>query len=104
MTLLSVLNGLLGIAVLIGIALLASNNKRRINWRLVASGFGLQILFAILILKGTELAVHFAPLGWPKLFFEWVSIGFVTILGFTTEGAKFIFGNLANSPGATDSL
>ncbi len=68
------------------------------------SGFGLQILFAILMLKGSELAPYFAPLGWPMLFFEWVSYGFVKVLGFTTEGAKFVFGNLAMGPGNEGSL
>lgn len=104
MTFLSFLNGLLGLCVLVGIAFLFSNNKRGINWRLVLSGFGLQAVFAVLMLKGTELSVYFSPLGWPKLFFEWVSYGFVRILGFTTDGAKFVFGNLAIGPGAEGSL
>ena len=104
MSLLSFLNGLFGLAVLIGIAYAFSNNKKLVNWRLVISGFVLQIIFAILMLKGTELSVHFPPLGWPKLFFEWVSYGFVKVLGFTTEGAKFVFGNLAIGPGNQGNL
>ncbi|MBI5472831.1 MAG: NupC/NupG family nucleoside CNT transporter [Ignavibacteriae bacterium] len=104
MTVVSVLNGLLGMAVLLGIALLASNNKRRVNWRLVASGLVLQIIFAVLMLKGEELSVYFSPLGWPKLLFENISYGFVVLLGFTTEGAKFVFGNLANAPGTKDTM
>lgn len=104
MTIMSFLNGAFGLLVLVGIAFLVSNNKRRINWRLVLSGFVLQIVFAVLMLKGTELSTYFSPLGWPRLFFEWLSVGFVTILGFTTDGAKFVFGNLANSPGTQDSL
>ncbi len=99
MTILSFVNGIVGLAVLVGIAFLVSNNKRSINWRLVLSGFALQIVFAILILKGRELSVYFSPLGWPKILFEKVSYGFVILLGFTTEGAKFVFGNLAVSPG-----
>lgn len=104
MTLMSFLNGLFGLTVLIGIAFAFSNNKRHINWRLVVLGFLLQIIFAVLMLKGSELSVYFSPLGWPKLFFEWVSTGFVIILGFTTDGAKFIFGNLAVGPGNEGSL
>lgn len=104
MTLLSVLNGALGLGVLVGIAYLVSNNKKRINWRLVLSGFLLQIVFAVLMLKGADLAVYFGPLGWPKLFFEWVSVAFVKVLGFTTDGAEFIFGRLADGPGVQDSL
>lgn len=104
MTLMSFLNGLLGLVVLVGIAFAFSNNKRRINWRLVILGFALQLVFAILMLKGTELSAYFSPLGWPKLFFEWISTGFVIILGFTTDGAKFVFGNLAVGPGNEGNL
>ncbi|MEO8168893.1 MAG: nucleoside transporter C-terminal domain-containing protein [bacterium] len=104
MTFSSILNGLFGVFVLIGIAFLVSNNKRKINWRLVASGFGLQIIFAVLMLKGTELSAYFAPLGWFKIFFEKISYGFVVILGFTTEGAKFVFGNLAVGPGTEGNM
>lgn len=104
MTLLSILHGLAGIAVLLGIAFACSNNKKLINWRLVAAGFVLQILFAILMLKGADLAVHFSPLGWPKLLFEKLSYGFVKLLGFSTEGAKFVFDKLALGPGNEGSL
>jgi len=104
MSLLSVLNGLLGIVLLVGIAFALSNNRKRINWRLVVSGFALQVIFAIFMLQGKNLEQHFAPLGWPMLLFEWLSKLFVTILGFTTEGAKFVFGNLAISPGNEGSM
>lgn len=100
----SLLNGIIGLSLLIGIALLMSNNKRRINWRLVGSGFLLQIVFAIFMLKGKVMATYFAPLGWPVTLFEWLSRGFVTVLGFTSEGARFVFGPLANSPGSEGSL
>ncbi len=104
MSLLSILNGLFGISVLIGMAFLFSNNRRRINWRTVIAGFVLQFVFAVLILKGAELSEYFSPLGWPKWFFEKLSYGFVVLLSFTTEGAKFVFGDLAKSPGADGSL
>ncbi len=41
----------LGLAVFLGIAWLASNNRRAIRWRIVAWGIGLQVLFALAILK-----------------------------------------------------
>jgi CNT family concentrative nucleoside transporter len=104
MTVGSFLNGLLGIAVLLGIALAFSNNRRRVNWRLVASGLLLQFVFGILILRGAQLGAYFPPLGWPRLIFEWISRGFVLVLGFATEGARFIFGSLAVPPGADGSL
>lgn len=100
----SLLRGILGLAVLLGIAWALSNNKRLVNWRLVAAGLGLQLVFGILMLKGRELATVFSPFGWPLALFELISRGFVLVLGFTTEGARFIFGSLANPPGAEGSL
>ncbi len=99
-----ILRGILGLILLVGIAFLFSNNKKNINWRLVISGIVLQVIFAILILKGDYLGTLFSPLGWPKDFFYWVSGFFVLLLNFTTEGAKFVFGNLAVSPGQDGSL
>jgi len=99
-----ILRGILGIILLLGIAFLLSNNKKKINWRLVGGGLTLQITFAFLILKGEYLRSVFSPLGWVKDFFSWVSYFFVVLLNFTTEGAKFVFGNLAISPGQDGSL
>jgi len=104
MEFISILRGLLGMILLIGIAFLLSNNKKKINWKLVLYGLGLQFLFAVLIIKGDFLASYFSPLGWVKNFFAWVSSFFVLILNFTTEGAKFVFGNLAVSPGTEESM
>ena len=42
--------GLFGLAVLIGIVWLFSNNRRAIDWKLVATGITLQIAFAALVL------------------------------------------------------
>lgn len=99
-----ILRGILGLIILVGIAFLFSNNKRNINWRLVMSGIFLQLVFAFLILKGDYLRQYFSPFGWPKDFFYWVSGFFVLLLNFTTEGAKFVFGTLAVSPGQDGSL
>jgi CNT family concentrative nucleoside transporter len=99
-----IIRGILGIILLLGIAFILSNNKKHINWRLVGGGLALQIIFAFLILKGEYLRSIFAPLGWVKDFFYWISGFFVIVLNFTTEGAKFVFGNLAISPGLDGSL
>jgi CNT family concentrative nucleoside transporter len=76
--------GLFGLAVLIGIAWLASNNKRRVDWKLVAVGVGLQIGFAALVLL--------VPGG--KDVFDAIGHGFVRVLSFVNEGSRFIFGSL----------
>ncbi len=104
MDIISVLRGLIGILLLIGISFLISNNKKKINWRLVLSGLALQFVFALLILKGEDMRSSFSPLALPKDFFASVSYVFVLILNFTTEGARFVFGNLALPPGSENSL
>ena len=104
MDFISVLRGILGIGIIIAIAFLLSNNKRKVDWKLVGGGLGLQFIFALLILKGDFLSSIFSPLGWPRDFFYWVSGLFVLLLRFITDGAQFVFGNLAITPGNTGSL
>jgi len=104
MDFISIVRGLLGIMLLVGISFLLSNNKSKINWRLVGGGLALQIVFAILILKGEDLRSFFSPFGWPKDFFSWISYFFVLVLNFTSEGARFVFGDLAKFPGTEGSL
>lgn len=99
-----IIRGLVGMAVIIGIALLFSNNRKAVNWKLAATGLGIQFVLAVFILKGSVIAEFWSPLGWPKAFFSWISSFFVIVLDFTTAGAEFIFGDLAKSPGTEDSL
>ncbi len=76
--------GLFGLAVLVGIAWLFSNNKRAVDWKLVGIGISLQIAFAALVLL--------VPGG--KDVFDAIGQGFVRLLGFVNEGSRFIFGDL----------
>ena len=99
-----ILRGLFGIILIVCISFLFSNNKKNINWGLVIKGLALQFFFAILILKGEDLRSIFAPFGWPKDFFGYISKFFVLILNFTSQGAIFVFGDLAKPPGADGSL
>ena len=75
--------GLFGLAVLIGIAFLFSNNKRAVSWKLVLTGVSLQIVFATLVLK--------LPLG--RDVFNAIATGFVHLLDFVRVGSEFIFGS-----------
>lgn len=104
MDLISLFRGILGIVIILGIAFLLSNNKRKVNWRLVISGLLLQITLAILIIKGEELGNFFLPLRWVKDIFSWIGGFFVLVLNFTTDGAQFIFGTLALGPGNAQSM
>ncbi len=99
-----IIHGIFGMLGLIGIAWLFSNNKRNVNWTLVTRGLALQVGLGIFIIKGSEMGEFFAPLGWPKWIFSQVSSFFVLLLGYTTEGAQFIFGDLALSPGMDGSM
>ncbi|WP_442683491.1 NupC/NupG family nucleoside CNT transporter [Stenotrophomonas sp. JC08] len=76
--------GLFGLAVLLGITWLFSNNKKAVDWKLVATGIVLQIGFAALVLL--------VPGG--RDVFDWLGKGFVKILNFVNEGSNFIFGSL----------
>ncbi|KRG84278.1 Na+ dependent nucleoside transporter domain-containing protein [Stenotrophomonas daejeonensis] len=79
--------GLFGLAVLIGITWLFSNNRRAVDWKLVGTGITLQIGFAALVLL--------VPGG--RDVFDWLGHGFVRILSFVNEGSNFIFGSLMNT-------
>ncbi len=98
------LRGLIGLTFIIALAYAFSANRKAILWRLVGIGMGIQAVLAIFILKGDYLAQFFSPLGWPRLFFKWVSSFFVLVLQFTEEGSRLIFGNLAIGPGGEGSL
>lgn len=104
MDLVSLFRGIIGIVIILGIAFLISNNKKKINWRLVVTGLALQIIFAIFIIKGEALGEFFTPLGYPKDLFKFFSSFFVLILDFTEEGSRFVFGPLALGPGSEGSF
>jgi len=81
------LMGLVGIATMIALAYAMSFNRKAINWKLVASGFGLQAVFGVVVLK-TEMG---------RLVFQKVGDAITGLLGFQEQGARFVFGNLVQS-------
>jgi len=76
--------GLIGIILILAIAWMFSNNKKRINYKLVISGILLQIIIALLILK-----VSFV-----KLFFQKIGSIITHLEAFAKEGAGFVYGGL----------
>jgi CNT family concentrative nucleoside transporter len=79
--------GLFGLAMLLAIAFCFSNNKRVVDWKLVATGITLQIAFAAVVLK--------VPLG--RDVFDAIATGFVHLLDYVDVGSRFIFGSLLDS-------
>ncbi len=100
----NILRGILGMIAIIGIAFALSNNKKRINWRLIGTGLGIQFILAVFILKADQLEAFFSPLGWPKLAFKYVARFFVIVLDYTTEGAAFLFSMLGKGPEYEESF
>jgi CNT family concentrative nucleoside transporter len=83
---LDILFGILGLSCLLGMAFLFSNNRNKIDWRLVGIGLLLQLTFAIFVLK--------VPGG--EDVFNVVGKFFVVVINFTFEGAAFVFGILSS--------
>ncbi|MBJ96003.1 MAG: NupC/NupG family nucleoside CNT transporter [Rickettsiales bacterium] len=80
------LQSLIGIPLLLLLAWSMSTNRRLVPWRVIGWGLGLQLLFAVMVLKTVPGRWLFAEL----------NKGVMLLLGFTTEGARFIFGNLVD--------
>jgi CNT family concentrative nucleoside transporter len=78
--------GLLGIALILGISFLMSNNRKAINYRTVGVGLLLQVFLAVFILK-TEIG---------QVIFQWLGDSINTLLGQADKGAVFVFGSLVD--------
>jgi CNT family concentrative nucleoside transporter len=75
-----------GLAVILAIAYALSANRHAIDIRTVAWGLGLQILFALIVLKTEVGRATFKTLG------EWIT----ALLEFASVGSSFVFGPLGN--------
>ena len=81
--------GIIGIVVLLAIAYAMSDNREKINYRTVAWGLALQIMFGVLILK--------TPIGRP--IFSFVDKMISKLIGFADKGSEFVFGSQVNNIG-----
>ena len=79
--------GLAGIAVLIGIAIAFSTNRRAINLRIVGAAFAVQVVIAALVL--------YVDAG--RAAIDWFSGGVLAVIDYSREGINFMFGPLANT-------
>src|SRR5688572_5492853 len=77
---------LLGLFVMIGLAWACSLNRKQFPWRTVWTGIALQFVFAAAILK-THIGAQV---------FNFANRAVTRLLGFADEGARMVFGPLAN--------
>jgi len=78
---------ILGIVFVFVLAWLLSCDRKKINRNLVLKAFGLQVIFALLLIKIPIIEQYiFVP----------ITNGFNALCGFAREGAYFLFGNLIN--------
>src|ERR1700757_916495 len=76
--------GILGLLTMLGLAYIFSTNRRAIRVKTVAWGLGLQIAFAIFVLK--------ADIG--RRIFQAAGDAVNRLLSYSFEGSKFVFGEL----------
>ncbi len=86
--------GIIGIGLVFLIAFLMSNNKKSINLKTVLSGFALQLVFALFILK-TKVGI---------VIFDYIGRFIQKILDFSSAGGNFVFGVLTNSSARMEEL
>ena len=77
----------IGICFILGVAYAFSEDRKNIDWRLVASGIFIQFVIGILIAKVALISS----------FFGFISNEFVHFLNFSLKGAEFLFGDLAKN-------
>jgi CNT family concentrative nucleoside transporter len=76
--------GLIGIAMIIGAGWAMSRDRKAVDWRVVAWGLALQVVFAIFVLRVPAGQALFRQLG------EIVT----AVLGFSYAGSEFVFGEI----------
>ena len=79
--------GLAGIAVILGIAVLFSSNRKAINLRIVGAAFGLQVVIATFVL--------YFDAG--RATIDTLSAGVLKVIGYSKAGIDMVFGPLADT-------
>ena len=87
----AIIRGIIGIAVLLGIAYLLSSKRKAIRWKTIFTGLALQFVLAFGVLR----------VEWVKQLFNVMGSFFTAILEFTESGSLFLFGNLIDASNPT---
>ncbi|EDM69103.1 MAG: NupC/NupG family nucleoside CNT transporter [Moritella sp.] len=77
--------GIVGVFVLLGLAVLLSDNRKAINLRTVGGAFAIQVAIGAFIL--------YVPVG--KELLQGLSTGVANVIAYGNEGIQFLFGDLA---------
>ena len=78
---------ILGLFTMLALAWMLSENQRRMDWRLIGSGLALQMGLGLLLL-------HTRP---GQAFFSFARAAVDQVIGFSNEGARFVFGDLVQT-------
>jgi len=78
------LRGVFGLAALLAIGFGLSSNRRKISWRVIAWGLGLQAAFAVFVLR--------VPVG--QRIFRALGAAVTWLLSFSYAGSSFVFGDI----------
>jgi CNT family concentrative nucleoside transporter len=84
--LVSRLQPLIGLVGILAVAYLLSTDRKAISARIVGWGLGLQVLFALIVLK-TEAGIQG---------FQWLGGKIQELLHYSVEGSRFVFGPLGD--------
>jgi len=85
---------MIGIVAIMALCFLLSSNRRAIQWRVVLGGLGLQVVVAAFVLR--------TDTGYRLL--DRIARSVVWFLHFSSDGAKFIFGPLADPNGSLGTI
>jgi concentrative nucleoside transporter, CNT family len=80
------LQPLIGLVGILGLAYALSTNRKAISLRVVGWGLGLQVLFALIVVK-TSAGIQL---------FSWLGDRIQRLLSFSVEGSRFVFGPLGD--------
>ena len=92
--LLTRLTGLIGMAMIIVVGWLMSRDRKAIDWRVIATGLVLQVIFAIFVLR--------VPLG--QEIFRKLGVFVTAVLHFSYAGSSFVFGKIGAPMGGDTNI
>ena len=82
----SFIRAVIGVIGLLALAYFFSEDRKKVNWRVVGGGLALQCAIALGVLR----------LSWIEAFFGWIAGLFATALDISVQAAGFVFGPLSD--------